>query len=237
MIPARGCPPHSTFSPQCFPSLTSAALREFHSLGISRRHEAHEVLIREGFPADHVLVLCSGRTKLVAASTEGRLLLLRIAGPGDFIGLAALLQRATYHVTAETLEPCVIKSVPHADFTRFMSTYPDVGYSVLQALTREYNDAVLTARRLALHPSAAGKLASTLLDLARTDEFDNSPAPSHLPISFPMPLTHEELGSMAGLARETVSRLLTRFRREGHVHLLHDRMTLSHPDQLEHRYC
>jgi CRP/FNR family transcriptional regulator len=29
-----------------------------------------------------------------------------------------------------------------------------------------------------------------------------------------MPLTHEELGSMAGLSRETVTRLLSKFRRE-----------------------
>jgi CRP/FNR family transcriptional regulator len=218
-------------------TLSGAVLRDFHSIGTCRQYKAQEVLIREGFPADHLLIVYSGRVKLVTSSTEGRLLILRIAGPGDFLGLAALLQKALYFVTAETLEPCIIKSIPHADFTRFMTTYPDVGYSIVHALAREYSGAVLTARRLALHTSAAGKLASTLLDLARVDELDNSPAQTNLPISFPMPLTHEELGSMAGLSRETVSRLLTRFRREGHVHQIHDRMTLNHPNQLETRYC
>ena len=52
-----------------------------------------------------------------------------------------------------------------------------------------------------------------------------------------MQLTHEDLGSMAGLSRETVGRLLTRFRREGQVQQIHDRMTLTHPNQLENRYC
>ena len=195
------------------------------------------MIIREGFPAGHLLIVCSGRVKLTAASSEGRLLLLRVAAPGDFLGLAALLQNALYGGTAETLTPCIIKSIPRADFLSFITKYPDIGHNIVQALAREYNGAVLTARRLALHTSAAGKLASTLLDLARAEEPDSNIALTHLPLSFLMELTHEDLGSMAGLSRETVSRLLTRFRREGHVHQIHDRMTLPHPVLMEARYC
>jgi CRP/FNR family transcriptional regulator len=213
------------------------ALRDFHSIGVCRHREAHHILIREGYPADHVFIVCSGRVKLVASSSEGRLLLLRVAGPGDILGLAALLQGALYRVTAETLSPSTIKAIPRADFIRFMGTYADVSRSTAQALAREYNGAVLTARRLALSTSAAGKLASALLDWARMDDLDNGPAHTNLPISFAMQLTHEELGSMAGLSRETVSRLLTRFRREGLIDQSNECMTLTHPDQLEALYC
>ncbi len=178
-----------------------------------------------------------GRVKLVTSSLDGRLFLLRIAVPGDFLGLAALLQHALYRVTAETLTPSIIKSIPREDFIRFLKAHPEVSLSISQAIVRDYNGAVLSARRLALHTSAAGKLASTLLDWARKNDLDNAPAPSHLPISFRMQLTHEELGSMAGLSRETVSRLLTRFRSEGLIHQTPTRMTLNNPDQLEVRYC
>ena len=222
---------------QCFCTFSSIALRDFHSIGVSRHYEAHEILLREGFPADHFLIICGGRVKLTAASTEGRLLLLRVAGPGDILGLSALQEQALYRVTAQTLSPCTIKSIPRAEFVRFMESHTDVSRITALALAREYNSAVLTARRLALHTSAAGKLASTLLDLARVDELDSHPAHTNLPISFLMPLTHEDLGSMAGLSRETVSRLLTRFRREGHVFQIHDRMTLNHPVQMETHYC
>ena len=51
-----------------------------------------------------------------------------------------------------------------------------------------------------------------------------------------MQLSQEDLGSMAGLSRETVSRLLTRFRREGLVDQSEDRMTLNNPGRLEARY-
>jgi CRP/FNR family transcriptional regulator len=182
------------------------------------------------------LIICSGSVKVTAASADGRLLLLRVAGPGDILGLSALREHTLYRITAETLVPCTIKSIPRADFVHFMETHAVVSRTTALAMAREYNSAVLSARRLALHTTAAGKLASTLLDWARMDHVDNSPAHTNLPISFLMQLTHEELGSMAGLSRETVSRTLARFRREGQVHQTHDRMTLNHPDQMEIRY-
>jgi CRP/FNR family cyclic AMP-dependent transcriptional regulator len=227
----------STLNSRYVCSFSQVALREFHSIGITRHYDPHETLLREGFAADHLLIICSGRVKVTAASTEGRLLLLRVAGPGDILGLAALQEHTLHRVTAETLSPSTIKSIPRGDFVRFMESHPDVSRTTALALAHEYNSAVLTARRLALHTSAAGKLASTLLDLAHVDEVDRAPTHTNLPISFLMQLTHEDLGSMAGLSRETVSRLLTRFRRDGHVLQIHDRMTLNHPIQMEARYC
>jgi len=187
-------------------------------------------------PADHLLIICAGRIKVTASSSNGRLFLLRVAGPGDILGLAALHEQTAHRVTAETLSPCTIKSIPRADYIRIMKTNPDVSLITALAIAREYQSAFLSARRLALHTSAAGKLASTLLDWARLDEGADSPIPTNLPISFLMQLNQEELGSMAGLSRETVSRLLTRFRREGLIDQSEDRMTLNNPGRLEARY-
>jgi CRP/FNR family transcriptional regulator len=213
------------------------ALLDFQSIGTSLRLCAHQVLINEGFTADRVFVICSGRVKLVASSPEGRLLLLRVAGPGEVLGLAALLQGAHYRITAVTLGPCSIKSIPRTEFICFMDTFADVSRGTAMAMTRDYNSALLSARRLALSNSAAGKLASALLDWARMDHLDDCPEHTNLPISFSMPLTHEELGSMAGISRETVTRLLTKFRREGLVGQTGEQMVLHHPDKLEALYC
>jgi CRP/FNR family cyclic AMP-dependent transcriptional regulator len=194
------------------------------------------MLFHEGLPADHLHVLCAGRVKVTASSSNGRLFLLRVAGPGDILGLAALEEHTLHRVSAETLSRCTIKSIPRADFIRVMRTNPDVSLITALALSREYQCAFLSARRLALHTSAAGKLASTLLDWARADDGSDCPTPTNLPISFLMQLSQEDLGSMAGLSRETVSRLLTRFRREGLVDQSDDRMTLNNPGRLEARY-
>jgi CRP-like cAMP-binding protein len=145
-------------------------LRDFHAIGITRPHESHSVLIREGSPADHLLIVCSGRVKVIASSAEGRLLLLRVAGPGDFLGLAALLQATRYRVSAESLEPCVIKSIPRSDFIRFMTKSPSVGQLIAHALAREYNGAVLPlAASLSIPPPLANLPAPSSTSLARTN--------------------------------------------------------------------
>ena len=194
-------------------------------------------LINEGFSAERLFVICSGYVKLIASSSDGRLLILRVATPGEVIGLGALAIGARHRITAVTLGPSIVKSIPRVDFLRLMRDYPEVGLGISAAMTRDYNAAVLSARRLGLCSSAAGKLATALLDWVRMDHLDDLYTHTALPISFPMPLTHEELGSMAGISRETTSRLLTKFRREGLIEQLDEQMVLPHPDRLESLYC
>ena len=74
-------------------------------------------------------------------------------------------------------------------------------------------------------------VSSVLLDWGKMG--DN---PSGSPISFRMPLTHEELGNMAGLSRETVTRTLTKFRNDGLVEQHGERMVLLNPAAMELRY-
>ena len=195
------------------------------------------MLINEGFSADRVFVICSGSVKLIASSADGRLLILRVATSGEVIGLGALTAGARHRITAVTLGPSIIKSIPRLDFLRLMRDYGEVSLGISAAMTRDYNAAVLSARRLGLCNSAAGKLASALLDWARTNYLDDTLTHTKLPISFAMPLTHEELGSMAGISRETVSRLLSKFRHEGLIDQLGQQMILRHPDRLENLYC
>ncbi len=50
---------------------------------------------------------------------------------------------------------------------------------------------------------------------------------------FTMALTHEEIASMAGTSRETVTRLLNQFRRDQWITIKGASMTIVKPDQLE----
>lgn len=228
------CPTFAEHNPCKF---SPAALRHLYDISICRQHDSSEVLFHEGFPADFVFILCSGHAKVVTSSPEGRSLILRVANPGDILGLDALLGCAVYCVSAQTLSPCAVKSIPREHFVRFMDAYPHVSQIIAQTLARDFNCAVLTARRLALATSAAGRLAAALLDWAHSNHLSPVRAHNHLPIRLPRHVTHEELGSMSGLSRETVCRLLGQFRREGLLTLTTEHFTLSDPDRLETLYC
>jgi len=213
--------------PDCFCHLPVAALTELQAIGRPLRlHKGERFLVEEG-PSDQVYLVCQGQVKVMASSADGHLLILRIARPGDVLGLAAALHGSRHKVSAEALETCEVKSIARDEFLSFADRFRDVGRNTALAAATEYEGAVISARRLALSGSAAGKLASLLFDFARMNAGDDVTA------EFSMPLTHEELGSMAGLSRETVTRLLAKFRRDGLVAHGRGRMTLQQPSKLE----
>jgi CRP/FNR family cyclic AMP-dependent transcriptional regulator len=216
----------------CFCNLPAAALTTLQTIGSHQRLAAGAVLLHEGFSATHVYVICAGTIKLSACSLDGKLLLLRIAGPGDVLGLSATLNGAPYEATAKALEPSEVKAIRRAEFLNFIESSRDASHNATMAIAWKYDGLLHSTRRLALSTTASGKLASTLLDWARL----HNPSGDG-PISFQMPLTHEELGSMAGLSRETVTRILSRFRKEGLLHLEGKTMTLLRPHTLESSYC
>ena len=218
----RNCLECETKGAHCFCSLDRGALQRLDGLGHWVRMERHQQVLREGYAPDHVYVLCQGTVKLTTSSSDGRLLLLRIVGPGDVLGLAAALKRSRYEATAVTLEACHLKAIPRTQFLLFMEEFQAVGRNSVMAMARAYDSAILSARRLALSNSAAAKLSAVLIDwagLVLAGEHEQHGAPEPNTVQFHMPMTHEELGHMAGLSRETVTRILSRMRRDNILHL------------------
>lgn len=219
----RNCLTCEVKGPECFCHLPTDALTELQHIGRPLHLQRGERILYEDSSADHVYLVCAGQLKITASSADGKLLILRLAHSGDVLGLAAALHGSRHKVAAEALEPCEVKSIPREEFLRFASRFQTVSRNTALAATADYESAVLSARRLALSGSASAKLASLLVDFSEMNAGRE----------FSMPLTHEELGSMAGLSRETVTRLLTRFRREGLIAHERGRITLLDLSALE----
>jgi len=246
---AADCLKCSVRGPRSFCGLPAIALQELQRMGVSQHLGSRAVVLREGFSAGKVFLVCSGRLKISVSSSDGRLLILRIAGPGDALGLASLLSGSRYSTTVETLEPCTLKAIPRDDFLRFMEAFSYVRRNTSISVAREYEAALLSARRLALSTSAAAKLANALLELAHMAHPNGTalapPTPSPLastslpsqPLDFSLPLTHEEIGCMAGISRETVTRLFSKFRRERLLRQKGENVTLIDPNRLDTLYC
>ncbi|AXC14476.1 transcriptional regulator, Crp/Fnr family [Acidisarcina polymorpha] len=191
-----------------FCNLNQEALRSFDQIGTHFTVPARTILFEESQQANGVFVICSGQVKLSTTSKEGRTMILRIAGPGDVLGLSATLNNIAHEVTAESIGPSALKSVHRQEFLHFLEEHAEVGEKAARSLAKEYHEVFLDARRLAISGSAAGRLAQLLVEWA------NTAACGKPELRFTMALTHEELGNMAGTSRETVTRLLNQFERD-----------------------
>ncbi len=210
-----------------FCNLTPEALEDYDRIGIIMNLARGAKLFSEGDTVRNVFVICSGQVKISSTSREGKTMILKLAGPGDVLGLSAVLANVSHEVTAEAIERCQVKTMRKQEFIDFLGRHGIASMHAAQSLSGEYLTVFHDAKRLALSGSAAGRLARLLLDWAR------STANGRAELKFTMALTHEEVANMAGTSRETVTRLLNQFRRDQWIAIRGASITITKPEQLE----
>jgi CRP/FNR family cyclic AMP-dependent transcriptional regulator len=211
-----------------FCSMQDAALTKFDSIGTPVRFSSGAVIFREGDNCGSVHVLCSGRVKLSATSREGRTLILKIARAGEVLGLSAALAGQPFEVTAETVEPCQLKTIRRQALLDFLDHNAEASMLAARCVAQEYKAAFSEVRRLALPATASGRVANLLLDWSRDQAPENAPNGRCM-----MPLTHEEIASMTATTRETVTRVLGQLKRDQLISIRGAALTVLQPQALE----
>jgi CRP/FNR family transcriptional regulator len=144
--------------------------------------------------------------KLSTTSRDGKTLIVRIAEPGEILGLHATVSGKPYELTGETLQPCQLDFIRREDFLRFLQHHSDACLNAAQHLSQNCQSAYEMIRSLGLSHSVSEKLARLLL------EWTNDGEVTREGIRIKVSLTHEEIAQLIGTSRETVTRVLSEFR-------------------------
>jgi CRP/FNR family transcriptional regulator len=197
-----------------FCDLPNQALARLQDIKATSVYPKGTLLCLEGQAPRGIFVLCTGRAKLVTTSSEGKSIILRIAEPGEVLGLTAAVSNSPYEATIETLEPSQANFISQTDFVHFLKDYPEVGMKVAQQLTHNCKCAYNEVRSIGLSNSVPEKIVKLVLQWA---EQPLPVAPGRKPgeIAFRVTLTQEEIAQCVGTTRETVSRVLSDFKRRG----------------------
>ena len=190
-----------------FCQLSPAASQAFENIKLTGVYPKGAALFFETQAPRGVYLVCRGRVKLSVCSSDGRVLILRIAGPGELLGLSATISNLPYKATAEVLEPCQVSFIKKEEFLRFLSEHAEACLKIAQLLSHNYHTAYMQVRSLGLSNSALEKLAKLLLEWC-----EGSGKGTPQGIRLKLGLTHEEIAEMIGTSRETVSRLLSELR-------------------------
>lgn len=219
------CPHHQD---RLFCNLPPAALQRLSAITSASTYPKGATLFVEGQAGRGVFILCNGRVKLSTSSVDGKTLIVRIAEPGEVLGLPATVTGKPYELTAEVVEPTQANFVSRNDFLNFLREHGDVSLRVAQQLGETYHAAVAEMRSIGLSNSAAQKLAKFLLDWCANHGEGKGE------IRAKLTLTHEEIAQMIGAARETVTRLLSDFKKnqlcqvKGSTLIVRDKAGLQH---------
>jgi len=193
---------------QLFCNMSPETMKMLDAIKFTSVYPKGSILFVDGEEPRGVFILCSGRAKLTTSSAEGRTLIVKIAEPGEVLGASATILGRPYEVSAETLEPSQLNFIKREDFLRFLNAHTEACMHTAQQLSEKYQAAQREIRSLGLAQSTGEKLGKLLLDWCALHG-EVTPKGVRLKVL----LTHEEIAQMIGTTRETVTRLLSDFRR------------------------
>jgi CRP-like cAMP-binding protein len=187
-----------------------AAMRE---LGVVRRHRRGAFLILEGDLGDNILLVRSGRLKIVRTADDGRDVLVAVRGPGELVGeLNALAgSSAPRAASVVALDDVVVQSIPAADFLRFVERHSEVSFGLLRLLAARLREA--TSRQT----EVAGYDVLHRLARALADEAERHGRPVDGGLAVGDGLSQNELGSLIAASTKSVGRALTVLKSRGLV--------------------
>ncbi|QKG72699.1 Crp/Fnr family transcriptional regulator [Erythrobacter mangrovi] len=187
-----------------------------NDIGRRRRLEAGEQLLWEGDEAILVANVIEGVLKLSTQTADGKEQILGLVYPSDFLG-RPFGQTTPYGVEALTeAHVCVFE---RRDFDRFAREHPRLEHKLLERTLAELDR---TRRWMLLlgRMNAEQKLATFLIEMVDRLE-DKSCALNGLegPQAVSLPLSRQQIADVLGLTIETVSRQLTKLKKDGLIDL------------------
>jgi CRP/FNR family transcriptional regulator, cyclic AMP receptor protein len=188
---------------------------------------AGAIIFMEGQPARGVYVLRQGRVKLLTTNSDGRTLILKIAKPGEALGVNSVITGKPYDLTAEILQPAELAFIPRADFLKCIAERGDACMHFASVLSRDCQAAYEVVRSIGLCQSVPERLARFLLD------WSTSGSATDGVVRVKLALTHEEIAQMIGASRETVTRTLSEFKRQRRIELKGSTLVLRNKPALE----
>lgn len=224
-----GCAACANRRPGWFCSLGSAVLADLELATSTISLPAQASLFSQGEDARCLYLICNGYFKLTAGRPQDKQMILRVAGPGSMLGLYAVLSHGVHEVSAESLTPAQLRPVERERFLTFLRAHKEAQMRAVQCICQEYRFALQDACRIALAETVAARLGRLLLELGHQigDHLSDGA------FRFPLLLTHEEMASMACTTRETVTRTLGQFRKEGWISIEDGLLTLHDPGHLQ----
>jgi CRP-like cAMP-binding protein len=193
--------------------MTATERAAFEASGVIRRFAPAAVIVHQGDPSDHVLVLRAGCVKVVAYVRGGAEFILGLRGPGDIVGELASLDRQPRRGTLSAVGRVEALVIPGAEFVRLLTGHRGVAVAVGRVLSERLGE----ADRYRLSAGSVGvapRLAQLLLELSgRYGE--STPTGGR---TLGLPLTQDDLAGCLASSPRSVARILASWRATGVIH-------------------
>jgi CRP/FNR family transcriptional regulator, anaerobic regulatory protein len=189
------------------PIFSSLSIEEMFEISMTitqREYEKGEVIYLEGEHAEKLFIISKGKVKVVKLSEAGKEQIIRVLGPGDFLGELSLFTHSPLNSNAETLEPTTVCIVVGKEINSLIEKRPSIALKLLKEMSIRLEKAENQIQALTIQ-GVEQRLADTLIGLADDNNFIN------------LTISKKDLASHIGMSQETLSRKLTIFQNKGWI--------------------
>lgn len=206
-----------------FRSLADEELNEISAKVAIREFAKNEIILQEEDTNDFMYVILLGRVKVVKATEEGKEIILAIHGSEEFFGEVSLIDGKTSPATVTATENSLVAIISKSDFYSLLLSQSKVLDTLLHILCSRLRES--WKRIHILNSKNAIQRVKMLLIIL---SYNNGEKTSQgLVINHK--LTHQDIADMAGLTRETVTRVLDRLQKNGEISVLKNKLIRLNP--------
>ncbi|MFC1731253.1 Crp/Fnr family transcriptional regulator [candidate division KSB1 bacterium] len=175
-------------------------------------------------------IIVNGKVKISRMSDSGKEVILAILGEGDFFGEMSLLDGLARSANVTTTKDSELYLLKREDFLRLLKENPHIGISLLRELAIRLRKSDMQIKSLSLF-DATGRVGSALIQLAE-DSGTIKDGTVHLS-SLP---SQKDLSNMSGTSRETISRVLKVFIKEGMITKSKNNLYINNYEEFKQKF-
>lgn len=209
-----------------FSRLTKPQIRTILEQATSRRFDNGITIFDEGAAADRFYLLLDGYVRVVRVTATGDQVTSLHIPSGQLMGIAKALGRNTYPATAITATEAIVLSWPMHLWDSFVANYEGFAtetYKTVGFRVEEMNNRIVELATQQVEQRVACALLRLINQTGRKVE-------NGIEINFP--ITRLDLSELTATTLHTVSRLLSRWEKQGMVQSKRKRITVTDPHAL-----
>jgi len=212
---------------ELFASLTDQELDSITKLLSVKRFKKNEVILHEEDTNKFMYIILSGSVRVVQITEDGKEILLAIHQAGEFFGEMSFIDGKTSPATIMAADDCVINILSRDEFYSTIYTHKKVLYNLLSILCSRLRESWEKIQLLNLkHASERLKILFHMLSNKYGEKTSKG-------ITLNIKLTHQDMAEMTGMARETVTRVLDKWNKEGEINIIGNKLIQLKTDFLE----
>jgi CRP/FNR family transcriptional regulator len=208
---------------ELFSSLTDEELCQIRTKVTLNEFRKNEIILYEEDTNEFMYIIIFGKVKVFQTTEDGKDSILAIHGSGEFFGEISLIDGETTPATVSATENSLIAVISKRDFNSLLFSQEKVLNKFLQILCFRLRVSWKKIQMLNFN-SASQRIK--MLFLIQVEEYGKKTDEG---IILNIKLTHQNIADMTGLTRETITRVLDKWKKDGEITVLKNRfIRLNH---------